>query len=102
MKSRVYPIEIRVHHEVDDVLNEQVDAEVVSLQMVESRTVTFFTLRNIEQVLSRYKESGECLFGKYFWAKDLIIVESLDFEVIRKVVWDLVESGEYEGALGRK
>lgn len=101
MKSRVYPIEIRVHHEVDDVLNDNVDAEVV-LSNGESRTVTFFTLRNIEQVLSRYKESGECLFGKYFWAKDLIIVESLDFEVIRKVVWDLVESGEYEGALGRK
>lgn len=101
MKSRVHPIEIRVHHGVDDISNDNADADVV-LSNGESRTVTFFTLKSIEEVMKRYKESGECLSGKFFWAKDLVIVESLDSEVIRKVVWELVESGEYEAALGRK
>jgi hypothetical protein len=101
MESSVLPISIKLLQGVDDIHNDNVDAEI-ALSNGEVRTVTFFTLANIASILDGYRSSGECLGGKFFWAKDLVIVEDLSQETIREAVWELLRSGEYSHAFGQK
>jgi hypothetical protein len=72
---------------------------VVTLESGERFSATFFTLKNIELLLRRYRETGECGGGLYFYTTDMIIVECLTADVIRKSVSDLVESGEFRSAM---
>lgn len=60
---------------------------------------TFFTIQNIASLLQRYKTSGECASGLYFWATDMILVEKLSVDVIRETIKDLISTGEIEIAL---
>lgn len=64
-----------------------------------SYSATLFTLKNIRSLMKRYKDTGECLSGLYFYAADMVIVERLTIEVIERVVDGLIESGEYTSAL---
>ena len=59
---------------------------------------TFFTVANIQSIMKRYRSSGECADGLYFWASDLVIVERLDRETVERTVADLIGSGEFEKA----
>jgi hypothetical protein len=62
-------------------------------------TATIFTLKNIQSIFEKYKQTGECLSGLYFWTFDMLIVQKLTIEVIERVIADLIESGEYTTAL---
>lgn len=73
----------------------------VKLKNGKKFVATFFTLENISTIMNRHKESGECAFGKYFWASNMIIVESLSYEVISKAVQDLIENDEFEMVFDR-
>ncbi|MBL0028897.1 MAG: hypothetical protein IPO95_07475 [Rhodanobacteraceae bacterium] len=79
--------------------NDNVDA-VVTLPTGESRTVTFFTLKNISSILAGYAATGECLSGKFFWAKDMVIVRDLSRATIEAVVAEMIQNGEYDVAFG--
>ncbi|MES2331984.1 MAG: hypothetical protein V4539_20420 [Bacteroidota bacterium] len=57
---------------------------------------TFFTLQNIQTLRENYKISGECLAGKYFWASDLILIDSIERSEILTVVKHLIASGEFQ------
>jgi hypothetical protein len=63
---------------------------------------TLFTLKNIESIMQRYKDTGECLSGRYLWSKNMIIVESLDAKTIHAVIHDMVMNGEYLHAFGKE
>jgi len=56
---------------------------------------TFLTYDNIATLVSRYRQSGECLYGTYFWASDMILIERIDRPTIERVIADLLESGEF-------
>ena len=92
-------VEVVLLGEVADVLDDNVDV-IVRFPQGEARTSTFFTVRNIESIMAGYRASGECLAGRFFWSKDMIIVEDLRMETIRDTVHELVRSGEYRHALG--
>jgi len=62
---------------------------------------TVFTPRNLETLRARYRSSGECAGGLYLWARHMILVEAVTEEVLRRVVEDLLESGELDGAFER-
>ncbi len=57
---------------------------------------TFFTYRNIATLTDKNKRTGECLWGKYFWASDMIILDELTRERVEEVVAYLIETGEFE------
>jgi hypothetical protein len=59
---------------------------------------TFFTLKNLATLLSRYRRTGECANGLYFWNSDMIVVERLTDEVVAATVSDLMVSGEFAAA----
>jgi len=56
---------------------------------------TFFTLLNLRSLFDKNKETGECAGGAYLWAADMILVEQLSIDVIRKAVVDLIENGQF-------
>lgn len=61
---------------------------------------TLFTLDSVQTILARYRASGELLGGRYFWAANWILVESVELPFIAEMVADLVASGELHSAFG--
>lgn len=59
---------------------------------------TFFSYDNITSLVKKFKESGECLRGKYFWAADMILVDEISRYRIEEVVYHLIKVGELEQA----
>ena len=59
---------------------------------------TFFTLTNIATLFNKNRETGECLGGLYFWAADMIIVESLEPGTLVATVSGLLEDDEFFSA----
>ena len=78
---------------------DNIDVEVV---MADGRRygATFFTLRNIERLFDKNRETGECQSGLYLWAANMILVRELSFDVIHRTVDDLIASGEFEQSFG--
>ncbi|MCA1596950.1 MAG: hypothetical protein LC772_11075 [Chloroflexi bacterium] len=64
-------------------------------------TATFFTLRNIQLLMDRHKETGECASGLYFYTTDMIIVEKLTLAAIVETVRDLIAEGDFRFAFDR-
>lgn len=59
-------------------------------------TGLFGTLTDVQAAMDRYRSSGECLDGRYFWAAQLVLVDRANVETIVAVVEDLAHSGEME------
>ncbi len=59
---------------------------------------TFFTPRNVERLMGEFGQSGECGFGSYFWAADMILISSLSRVSVRNAVRDLMSHHEFESA----
>lgn len=99
MGNSPLPISIAFLSAVENTTDDNVDVEVV-LSNGEVRTATFFTVSNILSLMKLYQETGECLDGLFFWSKEMIIVKDLEYETVRRTIWELVKSGEYRHAMG--
>lgn len=62
---------------------------------------TFFTYKNILSLTSKYKQTGECLSGRYFWASDMILVEEITRPLIESVISELIQLGDFESVFVR-
>ena len=58
-------------------------------------TASFFTYDFIEQVRNSNKQSGDFLNGRYFWGKNMVLVEECSPDVINPVVIDIIDEGEF-------
>lgn len=74
-------------------IDDNVDVEI-KLDNGETYVATFFTLENIKKIFNRYEITGECANGLYLWSENMIIIENLSEEIVRKSIDDLIESGE--------
>ena len=74
--------------------NDNVDVQV-TFPNGERFSAVFFTLRNIEALMRRYKKTGECADGLYFWASDMMIVERLTEKTICKTIDHLLAEDEF-------
>ncbi|MFD7658040.1 hypothetical protein ACFV4N_29055 [Actinosynnema sp. NPDC059797] len=77
---------------------ENVDAELI-LPDGTRWSVTFMTLRAIEQVMSRWKETGEYFSGAYFHCPDLVIIPKGGLTVMLDSFEKIIDSGRPEGVL---
>lgn len=57
---------------------------------------TVGTLEAIDQIMTRYRRTGECLAGTYFWSSGLLILRDAEEEAAFDALEDLVRSGEHE------
>jgi hypothetical protein len=79
----------------DRTKDDNVDVRV-ELADGQAYSLTFFTPTNLETLMARWGKTGECANGLYVWAKSMIVVQEISQAVIRKVVHDLVETGDIE------
>ena len=82
---------------IEDINNDNIDV-YVTLANGKKYVATFFTLANIATLINRYKKSGECNHGSYFWASDMIIVQNLNPLTLRETISNLLETEEFESA----
>jgi hypothetical protein len=57
---------------------------------------TFFTYDNIKTLTEKNKRTGEQLNGTYFWASDMILVDSVDRDTIEKVIGELIKENSFD------
>ncbi|MEH6459988.1 hypothetical protein [Chitinimonas sp. JJ19] len=86
--------------EIVAVVDDNIDA-LVSLEDGRIFAATFFTVDNLRTLMKRYRNSGECAEGTYIWAVDMIVVETISVDVIRRTVADLIATGEIESCCMR-
>jgi hypothetical protein len=79
---------------------DNVDVKII-LENGDTFFLTFFTIANIQVLLKRYNETGECAFGTYFWASNMVIVNSLNIENIKKTIEQLIKDNELK-MIGQK
>jgi hypothetical protein len=60
---------------------------------------TVCAYRHVETLRERWRQSGECLGGSYFWAANLILAADTTRASIEALVSDLLLNGEFEHAL---
>ena len=77
-----------------DSENDNVDIEV-KFQDGSSYVATFFTLINIQSLLNKYANSGECFNGLYHWCANMIIINEITIKSIELTVSDLIATGEF-------
>jgi len=95
--SEEYVITVLDHGQRVDLEDDNVDV-LVYFADGSKCAATFFTLENIRRLFFKNRTTGECASGKYLWAANMIIVESLDEETIQAAVADLMASGEFARA----
>lgn len=79
----------------DEPINPEQDAlnVIVNLEGQGNYAAVFGTLQWVRERLDHYRQTGECASGLYFWTADLVIVEVLTLDVIRRAVEDMIETG---------
>ncbi|MET9592016.1 hypothetical protein ABZY45_13785 [Streptomyces sp. NPDC006516] len=77
---------------------ENVDAEL-SLPDGTRWSATFMTLGAIEQVMNRWKDTGECASGAYFQCSDLVIIPEGGLVAMLDSFKGIIDSGGPEGVL---
>src|SRR5688572_23757080 len=77
-------------YQVKNILNENIDINVV-FENGDVFFATLFTVQNIQTLMVRDKTP-------YFWATDMIIVEDLDKDTIKKAVGCAIADGYLDSA----
>lgn len=62
---------------------------------------TFFTYSNIFELQAEHHRSGEYLNGKYFFFKNMVIIDNCSKESITNVVNNLIEEGDFKDIFKR-
>ncbi len=75
-------------------LNGNTDVSV-TLADDEVWTATFFTYSNVASLVKENRQNGSGLGGKYFWARNMILVEEISRARIEEVIARLMISGEF-------
>jgi hypothetical protein len=94
---RVEKLFITKDHQIDNVCsdnNGNTDVIVV-LGDGSKYTAAFFTYAFIEKMRNTNKLTGDFLGGKYYWAKNMVLVEDCTEEIINPVVKDIMDEGEF-------
>lgn len=77
-----------------DPRNDNVDVQV-TFPNGDNFSATFFTLQNINTLMQHYTKTGECAAGSYFWASNMIIVQTLTEQAICEAIDDLLAGEEF-------
>lgn len=56
----------------------------------------FFTYENIKLLIEQHRKSGEFLSGKYFQAKNMVLIDTCSRDNIHKVIQHLIEEGDFK------
>ena len=94
--------QLTIYHGIDplDPDNDNVDVQV-TFPNGESFSAVFFTLQNIDTLMKKYKKTGECADGLYFWASNMMIVQKLTEQTICETIGNLLAEEEFESIFSK-
>ena len=69
---------------------------IVLMQNGERYVASFFTYEYVKHWKIKEKDSEEDLYGQYFWAPNMIIVDDCSKENITKVIHHLIDEGDFK------
>ncbi len=69
---------------------------IVQLKTGEKYIASFITYQNVERTRKENLESGDFIKGKYFWKKQMVLIEDCKKETIGEVVKHLLEEGDFD------
>lgn len=93
--SKKYTIDYVEVMDGTDLRNDNIDV-LVRFGNGQCFAATFFTVVNIQTIMQRYSQSGECLNGMYFWCSNMVVVQNLENSTIASTISSLIASGEFE------
>ncbi len=81
-----------VMHELDNfnVAEQNIDFNII-LDNIKYAGIAV-TLKNIEYLMNKFRASGDCHFGRYFWQSNMLILEEMTFDCLRDVLLDIVKN----------
>lgn len=81
-----------VMHELDsfNVAEQNVDFNIAVDNI--KYTGTAVTLKNIEYLMKKFRASGDCCFGRYFWQSNMVILEEMSINCLCDALLDIVEN----------
>ena len=71
---------------------------VVKLEDGKKYWATFFTYQNIEFLTKKNREYGENLSGKYFWSRNMILIDEINRNLIEEVVEEMLNESCFDSA----
>lgn len=71
-----------------------VDA-IVTLDDDSRYVASIFTFENIELIREESAFKKEYLFGKYFWVKNMLLADSIEYEDVKTLVEHLIKEGDF-------
>ena len=77
--------------------NENTDV-IVILDSGKKFIASFFSYKYLIEINHEHTKSGEFLNGNYFWDKNMVLVKDCSRDIIKPVVNDLIEEGNFEKA----
>ena len=91
---------------MDDAENFNTDViAIVEEGEIDQRTVkyvaSFFTYANIFELQSQHMKTGEFLNGKYFFSKNMLLIDNCSMENVLRVVHELLEEGTFKEVFRR-
>ncbi len=98
LDNQRYSLSLRGEQPWVDIEDDNVDV-YVTFEDGRVYTATLITPENIATLMSRYRVSGECAHGLYFWAIDLVVVRApITYERAIAVVANLLRDEKFEKA----
>ncbi|WP_284118350.1 hypothetical protein [Acinetobacter seifertii] len=82
---------ILVMHELDNfnVAEQNIDFNIIVDNIIYAGTAV--TLKNIEYLMNKFRASGDCHFGRYFWQSNMLILEEMTIDCLRAALLDIVK-----------
>jgi hypothetical protein len=81
---------------IKDKFNSNHDV-IVELSDCKKYTATFFTLINLQYLMTYYEQnSGECNKGTFFWASDMCIIKSIDEKLITEAINTMINDHYFD------
>lgn len=71
---------------------------VVKFNSGEKFFASFFTFDKVIEMRKEHQLNEKFLSGRYFWAKNMILIEACDKATIERVIENLLEEGEFREA----
>lgn len=81
--------------EKDEKLENEYTDVIVVTDQGNKYVASFFTFENINMLRHLNHATGEFLGGKYFWANNMVLVDSCSKENIEKVVNHINDEGNF-------
>ncbi|WP_155839583.1 hypothetical protein [Aquimarina latercula] len=93
-ENSIFKIKYRLDPEQDiDNCNTDIFVTIVKTQKV--YLATFYTYKNITSLVEKFKKSGECLSGYYFWDEDMCLIDDMSIDTLDKVIFEIIENEEF-------